>query len=482
MDAANQEPCHAAHPRLTLPGAASDGRRRDTLLQCGRDRVRFAAGRARPWRRSAGRTRRPARLGTPLARRAPVEVAWTCPFCSLLCDGFAVEAEADALALRGSDCPRARAALAAHAQREWPVAFVDGVVVEEEDALAEAARRLARWRQPLFGGLGTDMAGARALFRLAARTGAVCDHADGEAMLHGLRALQDRGQSHTTLGEIRARADLVVCVGTQAVAHYPEFFRRCGMDRADTPLARLVFLGAEPPEDRPASVASSHIAGSGDLLTDLQQLAALVAAAPCRDADPALAELATALRAARYAVLVWEGATLPRHGALFVELLNRLVATLNRNTRAASFALGGSDGAATVQQVFTWLSGLPLRTRAGPAGLEHEPLRFAGGRLLDDRSVDGLLWIWSFSPDRLPPATHLPRIVLGPAGMGPRLQQAGAAQECVFLPVATPGLDAAGHLFRTDGVVLPLVTVRDAAPAGVEQVLVRLLAALESAP
>jgi formylmethanofuran dehydrogenase subunit B len=144
---------------------------------------------------------------------APVESDWTCPFCSLLCESFALERAGNALVLRGTDCPRARAGLAAHFGREAPVAWIDGVAVPPEDAIAEAAQRLAHWRQPLFGGLGTDLAGARALFRLAADTGAVCDHADGDAQMHGLRALQDRGQFHTTLAEIRARADLVVCAG-----------------------------------------------------------------------------------------------------------------------------------------------------------------------------------------------------------------------------------------------------------------------------
>ncbi|HEX7888127.1 MAG TPA: formylmethanofuran dehydrogenase [Ramlibacter sp.] len=408
-----------------------------------------------------------------------MEANWTCPFCALLCDSFALEGGPEALALNGSTCPRARAGLAAHARPEAPVAFIDGVAVEPAQAIAEAARRLARWRQPLFGGLGIDMAGARALFKLAARTGAICDHADGEPLAQGLRALQDRGQFHTTLAEIGARADVVVCVGTQATARYPEFFRRCGLDRADGPCTRLVFLGAEPPEDVPGALAPVRIAGSGDLFADLQQLAALLGPAPCHESDPELAGLARMLGEARYAVLVWEPAMLRRHGALAAEMLLRIVMALNRGTRAASFALGGSDGAATVQQVFTWLSGLPLRTRFGRAGFEHEPVRFAGEALLADRAVDGLLWTWSFAPGRLPPATDLSRVVLGPPAMGSRLREGRVANQCVFVPVATPGVNAAGHLFRGDGVVVPLVAVRDDGVPALDRVVAELLVGLE---
>ena len=46
------------------------------------------------------------------------------------------------------------------------------------------------------------------------------------------------------------------------------------------------------------------------------------------------------------------------------------------------------------------------------------------------------------------------------------------AQACVFIPVATPGLNAAGHLFRTDGpVVVPVFATRDDALNGVAKVL-----------
>lgn len=444
-----------------------------------------AARQSVPWAR--GRVRLPAPVAggadwhTPCGR-ASVDANWTCPFCSLLCDGIALEGGPDALMLNGTDCPRARAGLAACLPRDPdPRAFVDGAAASQEDAIAAAAQRLARWRQPLFGGLGCDLAGARALFRLAAHTGAVCDHADGESLVSALRALQDRGQFFTTLAEVRARGDFILCLGTRAVDNHPEFFRRCGLERSDTPCRSLVFLGTEVPRGLAVTPRTQALPGSGDLFADLQQLAACVAEAPLREADPDLAQLALGLRAASYAVLVWEPASVPRHGALVAEMLHRIVLALNRSTRAASFALGGNDGAATAQQVFTWMSGRPLRTRVDFPAPRHEPVRFAGPRMLMDGAVDGLLWTWSFGPDRLPPATGLPRIVLGPPAMGARLRQRAADRD-VFLPVATPGIDAAGHLFRTDGVLVPLSAARDGALPRVDEVAARLLNALKGTP
>jgi formylmethanofuran dehydrogenase subunit B len=208
----------------------------------------------------------------------------------------------------------------------------------------------------------------------------------------------------------------------------------------------------------------------------------LVARQHVRGPAPALQALADRLLAARYAVVVWEPGALPDHGALVAEALQRIVATLNRRTRAATLALGGDDGAASVNQVFTWLSGLPVRTRHGPTGLDHDPLRFDTRRLLEDRAVDGLVWISSFDPRRGPPpeAAGLPRIVMAPPAA---LQGCAAGTSEVFLPVATPGLNAPGHLFRTDGIaVVPLEAVRDDGLRGVDAVVTAILARLDGAP
>src|SRR5690349_2788624 len=119
----------------------------------------------------------------------PSAVAWTCPFCGLLFDDFALAPDEGQARLVGRDRPPARAELQALAPpADHPAsAFVDGVETPRDAALDAAAARLASWREPLFGGLGTDVAGARALYRLALRTGAICDHADGTALMHGLR-------------------------------------------------------------------------------------------------------------------------------------------------------------------------------------------------------------------------------------------------------------------------------------------------------
>jgi formylmethanofuran dehydrogenase subunit B len=161
-----------------------------------------------------------------------------------------------------------------------------------------------------------------------------------------------------------------------------------------------------------------------------------------------LAALLARLQQARYGVIVWAAADFAfPHAELAIQSLCELVQALNATTRFCGLPLGGTDGDITAHQVITWQSGTSLRTRFARAGPEYDPHRYSAQRLLDDGEADALLYVTAFDTARTPPASRVPTIVLGRAGMRP---WAGGA---VHIPVATPGIDQAGHLYRTDNVV-----------------------------
>jgi formylmethanofuran dehydrogenase subunit B len=402
---------------------------------------------------------------------------WTCPFCPLACDhlGVAASPDGNSLALRGGRCERAEQALA-RVPAAAAVAFVDGEPVPLDSAIAAAALRLGASRQPLFAGLGTDVDGARALYPLACATGALTDAAGGDALAEGLRALQDRGQFTTTLAEVRTRADLVVFVGTPPLAMAPLLRERLGIGEAQGFDRHIAVLGADLGAVAGwtgAGVTAESIAAGADLFEIVALLAAAVAG---RVPAPApLQGLVARLRAARYAVIVGAPALLPAHSALLIEAVHRAVHTLNRSTRAAALWVGGGQGAATANQVFAWLGGLPVRSRAGPRGLEHDPHAYSATRVLADGAADLLLWVSSFEADALPPAASMPLVALAHPAQAAACRRAGT----VFIGVATPGIGHGGHLFRTDGTVLmPLNAARSDALPSVADVARRLLAAL----
>lgn len=445
-------------------------------------------------------------MNEPTAQVQPAAAAdWIDPFCPLLSDRIGVE-PGDPPTPRHPGAARTARALAhfpKQASGDAGVALVDGVPASLEDAVSAAARLIGGWRQPLFGGLGTDVAGARALTRLAMRCGAILDHAHGEAATQALRALQDRGGYTCTLSEIRNRADLLVCIGVDPLAYAPDFFERCGIGEAvpAAPDRQIVFVPGGPGPACAAAlqglpgvrVQTLDLHGD-DLHVTLAELnAACYGRTLARGSGdwPALQGLAARLREARYAVLVYAPSQLPgAHSALLIETIGRVIKTLNRTTRAGALTLGGADGSASVAQAATWLTGLPPRTALYARGFEHDPHRFGTQRMLASGAADGLLWVSSFSPDLLPPrgtGTSPPLVLLGHPSMAVRYSggRAGDSNDdptpAVFIAVSTPGVNAPGHLFRADGgIVLALKPFTTTSLPGVDVIAQRLLARLES--
>jgi formylmethanofuran dehydrogenase subunit B len=406
---------------------------------------------------------------------------WTCPFCPLLCDDIEAHVRDDqTIAAPATDCPRLAQALTHYGPADSGCSpSIDGKPVTHEDALAQAASLLAQARRPLFGGCATDVAGARALYELAAGCGAILDALHGDALSAATQALQDRGAFFTTLSEVRARADLLIVFNCAPGERHPRFYERT---LADSTRARDICFVACSTDPTASGIAHANcdvildgaaphdVLALWSALTEGRSPAAFEGGAPDTARMAAqLAALMVRIAAARYTVLIYEPAVLPQpHAALLIEALHRIVKTLNRTTRAGALALGGADGALTVNQTVTWLSGLPLRTRVsrhdrpeGAAPLEHDPYRYRTARLVAAREIDALLWISSFEPHPLPDTLdpQVPAVVLGPPALASRI--APRAAPTVFIPVATPGIDSGGHLFRLDtSVVAPLTAAR----------------------
>ncbi|WP_241018192.1 formylmethanofuran dehydrogenase [Paraburkholderia sp. Tr-20389] len=383
--------------------------------------------------------------------------------------------------MNGTDCPRAKRALAQFGTRPAQAQpTLDGKPLGFDDAVGLAAQWLAHARQPLFAGMATDVAGTRTLYRLANASAAIIDHAHGRSLMRSLTAIQDRGAFTTTLSEVRTRSDLIVCFASTPATRYPEFFQRCGIgaaprDASGPAQREVIYVGSEVDANlardaQPATVSQRAIPLHGDLYETVALLNLhvdqLLQGKPHAGTAPELEALAGRMLAARYVTLVWNTADLPGdHAALLVEALDRLTKSINLRTRAGNLALGGDDGAATVNQTLTWMSGLPLRTGIHRSGLEHDPHRYDTARLLADHAVDAMVWVASFGVDLPPPQTGVPTVVLGHPGLAPLC--ADRHGPTLFIPVSTPGIGSGGHLFRADGgVVLPLVPIyEDTLPA-----------------
>lgn len=408
-----------------------------------------------------------------------MNTALTCPFCSLLCDDIDAELDQQGrLARLNTACPRAQAGFTA-ALADSVKPSVAGREVGPDEAVSAAARLLNEAQQPLIGGLDGDVTALQAALALGERLRASVDHRHGSTLVRQLAVLQRDGWVTTTLSEVRNRADLVVVLGDRLFAEVPRFGERIldGSSQfqrrpelvllgqpATLPAALPVVLRVEvPPVQLTAALGAVRILLRGGPLPN--RLAALPLA-PLR-------ELAQRLQRAEYPVVAWSSAEFGGAAAeSLLAVLFELLDELSIERRAVALPLAADASVISALQVCTWSTGFPppLRLRPQP---DYDPHRYCSDRLLASNGVDAMLWLASVDP--VAPPIGVPTVVLGHPAL--RIEPAPA----VFIPVAVPGVDQAGQLFRSDGVALPLRMLRASERPAASTVLAAIYAELAGA-
>lgn len=410
--------------------------------------------------------------------------AVTCPCCGLSCDDLTIELNNGELKSVRNGCDLAHAFYQSAFEHADQSPRIDGQAATLDEALEYGATLLRQARSPLFAGLATDVNGMRSILALADRCGATLDHVNGDAMFRNLRVVQDNGWFTTTFTEVRNRADLVLLLGSQCIDRFPRLVERVLHPEESlftTPeKRRIVTLGPWEPDSLPEALAklnptviTTDIARLPDVVGLLRGLIADKPVDPDRfDAGlgDALRTLADQLRAAQYSVIAWSAAELAIPQAELAVLgLVELAKALNEKTRSAALPLAGTLGDITSNQVCTWQLGYPLRTSLQRGYPEHDPLLYRWQDLIEGGESDLLLWVSALTSNIPPPATGIPTMVLGHAGM------VFDVPPSLFIPVGIPGIDHQGHWYRSDGVCsLPLGKLRDAGLRPVSQIINQL--------
>ena len=386
----------------------------------------------------------------------------TCPACGLLCDDISPS---------NNTCAKSIAFFGQSLGDTSPQ--TKGKKVSIEEAVSHAAQLLKSSQKPVFSGLSTDIAGFKAVQHLAQKTGGALQHINAQSMARNMKVLQSSGWQTTSLGEVKNRADLIVCIGTDIVSHHPRFFERFvdieGMFAGGKVSKReVIYVGVEH-----APEGAWLLPSRADALPEiLATLHALVLGKPLKAKEVAglnvsdLQALADKLKTAKYAVLAWVAKDLDfDHAELAIEQITKIVATLNQTARAAGLPLGGSDGDTSANNVHTWRNGVVLEDAAQSTSLTAN---------IHAGDSDAIIWANSFSPDKLPPKSAAPLIVLGNANL------VFETPPDVFIPIATPALDCEGALFRVDGsVILPLKKARESSLPTLAEVVRRIEAELK---
>ncbi|HQN65362.1 MAG TPA: formylmethanofuran dehydrogenase [Methylophilus sp.] len=366
----------------------------------------------------------------------------TCPACGLLCDDIRIEG-----ATAHNACAKGITFFSQTFANLQPQ--IAGKPETQEEAIHRAAEILKKSQRPVLAGLSTDIHGMRALTPLANKLKADLQHMNHASLQRNMQAMQSAGWFITTLSEVKNRADVIVCIGTDVVSHNPRFFERFVWVKdamfTDPNTRKIVYLGGEKPDTTHGRKGAWILPfKAADLPDTLAALNALLLNKPLKADSIAgiamadLQKLAETLKQAKYAVLAWAAKDLDfPHASLAVQQITSIVGTLNQTTRAAGLPLGGSDGDYSINNVHAWQTGKVLPD-------------------LQDAKPDAQIWVNSYNADAPPSFCHTPTIVLGNANTS------WSSHADVFIPVATPGLDCSGTMMRVDSSIsLPLKQVRE---------------------
>jgi formylmethanofuran dehydrogenase subunit B len=363
---------------------------------------------------------------------------------------------------------------------------VDGIATPAERALAIAADLLVHARRPLVYGLAQATVEAqRAAVALAERLGAAIDVAGSSAHAGASRALRTLGAVTATLGEARARAELLVFWGMDPDAVHPKFSERylASVPKSHAPRTLAVDVG----DARGPARADERVAVEAD--TEIELLWALRAGARGRRiesvagtaagwADAARA-LARRLTSAPYAVLFFDAEPAPaRRDPLRALALTALAAEVKAPARLRVVGVRAPGNAAGAEAVLTWQTGYPSAVDFAAGYPRYGPDEYEAERLLARGEVDTVLLVGTVVPDDLSP------VALAELARVPKVLVAGGAATAdarVAFETLPPD-ETPGSTYRMDGLALRRRVERTSDLPTDEDVLRALLEAVTGAP
>ncbi len=386
-----------------------------------------------------------------------------CAFCSCLCDDIRLDVVEGRITDVQHTCALGTTWFNQPIAHEEIRAHIDGTPVDPEQAIAEAARVLKQARAPLICGMAAYPTEAQQqAVALADVLGAYID--PGTSSQSDI-AFTQYGISTTTLGEVKKRADLVLCLGADPMSTHPRFFERY-LPKTN---CKLIVVD-EQPNASTAQGASFVPLPAKKALDWFAVMRSLVKgkSAPNPQNHFSASEIETMqalveqLKHSRYSLIVL-GHTyqsdVQRH--FVAEALAQLVADLNQFTRCVILALSNDaahSGVANLvgaSNVLAWQTGYGQAVSFSRGFPNASAGEFSATQLLERGEVDVVLWLSDgglpqLSPEALAHWQRIPKVALTSTTLTDH------AAMRVVLPTAISGLQVGGTAYRLDGVSLPL--------------------------
>ena len=403
--------------------------------------------------------------------------AATCPFCALHCDDLIINSQPQTLTVVENGCHISEERFS-QAPSTTAQPLLKGQPVTLEQAIEKTVELLNQAQLPIFVSAG-DVASSRAACSLAERCRGIIDHPNSAITFNLLNLMQRDGWLSTSFSEARNRADLILIIGEQLLHHYPRLIER--VIRPQQSLfderhneRKVMLLGSWDEENIPPALQPDVVLSkpNNELSQTISLLRTLLHKRPLHSVDELLTKqltnIAEQLTQAEYPVIIW-AAQECAEPQQFIGLVRDL--SEYSENRVMALPLAGDNGAATLQQVSTWHSGFPGRTAFSAGYPEYDPYRYDYQRLLAENELDLVFWLDNFGTCQIPAQISQPAIVLAPTS-------GSATTADVFIPTGIAGIDHAGQTYRSDGVALPLHSVRQPIAQQAAHILGQIMARL----
>jgi formylmethanofuran dehydrogenase subunit B len=391
-----------------------------------------------------------------------------CPFCGCLCDDLEVQVEDNNIVSLRNACAISYSKFMNHHANRILKPTIDGKEESLEEAVNASAKILSESKMPIVYGLSsTECDAIGTAVELSEEIGGVLDNTS--SVCHGptILALQQVGESKTTLGEVKNRADLIVFWGSNpSEAHIRHILRYSGIpkgmyvaggrkerniiifDVRETRTARLAnkFVKVEPNKDFELLQALRSAVRKEEIE------ASKVAGIPVTE----IIDLAETMKSAKMGIVFFGlGLTQSDGRHMNIDAAVGLVAELNNYTKFLLTPMRGHYNVAGANTVTTWQTGYPYAVDFSRGYPRYNPGEFTTVDVFAKGEADSALIIASDPVSTFPvdSASHIARI---PTITLDQKHTPTTMMSKIVIPVATAGIETEGTAYRMDGVALRL--------------------------
>ena len=379
--------------------------------------------------------------------------SWVCPFCALHCDDLVAPKLSNKKVLDANICLKASEGFSKFnfKSKENKIGYLYGQKEIIQNLITETSKVLASSQSPFFGGLGLDILGSRSVIKLAKKYKATIDHMHGDSISAVLRSFQAKGTIFTTLSEIKSRADLIIFLKSEPNERLPRFAELIDLRNKKSWTIKAKSIG------NVTSCDFSFLEGMRSILYLLRNNLS----SPDVDGDHELVDL---VRSSSYCAFVWDPQEFGELSEYIANTLMEIAKEINQKKRAGILTLGSDNGGLSFQNTISWMTTKSIRSKFSTQSLHYQPELFSLKYCLKLKTIDSIFWFSSFC-DNLPVenVSNYPFIAIGPESMGDKYSKFFKENKnSIFIPIATPGVNANGYIMRCDGtVIIPLKKLVD---------------------